>query len=193
MLADNKLAERAGWDSELLALELGELAELGTDLGALGFEAAELDALFGNELPDPREEETPEPPAVPVSRPGDLWLLGPHRLLCGSSTEPADVARLLGGVRPLLMVSDPPYGVAYDPSWRNQAGAASDPPHGQGAERRPGRLARSMGAVSRRGGLCLARRPARGGGRREPRCLRLRDPLRRSSGRRSDWCSAAAT
>ena len=86
VLADNKLAERAGWDRELLALELGELAELGTDLGALGFEAAELDALLGNELPDPREEETPEPPVVPVSRPGDLWLLGPHRLLCGSST-----------------------------------------------------------------------------------------------------------
>ena len=124
MLADNKLAERAGWDRELLALELGELAELGTDLGALGFEALELDALLGNELPDPREEETPEPPVVPVSRPGDLWLLGPHRLLCGSSTVATDVARLLGGVTPLLMVSDPPYGVAYDPSWRNQAGAA---------------------------------------------------------------------
>ena len=124
ILADNKLAERAGWDRELLALELGELAELGTDLGSLGFEALELDALLGNELPDPREEETPEPPVVPVSRPGDLWLLGPHRLLCGSSTEAADVARLLGGVTPLLMVSDPPYGVAYDPSWRNRAGAA---------------------------------------------------------------------
>ena len=124
VLADNKLAERAGWDRELLALELGELAELGTDLGSLGFEALELDALLGNELPDPREEETPEPPVVPVSRPGDLWLLGPHRLLCGSSTVATDVARLLGGVTPLLMVSDPPYGVAYDPSWRNQAGAA---------------------------------------------------------------------
>ena len=124
VLADNRLAERAGWDRELLALELGELAELGTDLGSLGFEALELDALLGNELPDPREEETPEPPVVPVSRPGDLWLLGPHRLLCGSSTVATDVARLLRGVTPLLMVSDPPYGVAYDPSWRNQAGAA---------------------------------------------------------------------
>ena len=115
VLADNKLAERAGWDRELLALELGELAELGIDLGALGFEAAELDALLGNELPDPREEETPEPPAVPVSRPGDLWLLGPHRLLCGSATDAADVARLLGGVRPHLMVTDPPYGVELRP------------------------------------------------------------------------------
>ena len=125
VLADNKLAEQAGWDSELLALELGELAELGIDLGALGFEAAELDALLDNALPDPREEETPEPPAVPVSRPGDLWLLGPHRLLCGSSTEAADVARLLGGVRPHLMVTDPPYGVSYDPAWRNRAGLSA--------------------------------------------------------------------
>ena len=125
ILADNKLAEQAGWDRELLALELGELAELGTDLGALGFEAGELDALFNNELPDPREEETPEPPAVPVSQHGDLWLLGRHRLLCGSATDPADVARLLGGVRPHLMVSDPPFGVSYDPSWRNKAGLSA--------------------------------------------------------------------
>ena len=72
---------------------------------------------------DPREEETPEPPAVPVSQPGDLWLLGRHRLLCGSATDPADVARLLGGVRPHLMATDPPYGVSYDPAWRNRAGA----------------------------------------------------------------------
>ena len=125
ILADNKLAEQAGWDRELLALELGELAELGTDLGALGFEAGELDALFGNALPDPREEETPEPPAVPVSRPGDLWLLGNHRLLCGSATEAADVARLLGPVRPHLMATDPPYGVNYDPGWRNKAGLSA--------------------------------------------------------------------
>ncbi len=74
---------------------------------------------------DPREEETPEPPAVPVSQPGDLWLLGRHRLLCGSATEAADVARLLGGVRPHLMVTDPPYGVNYDPAWRNAAGLSA--------------------------------------------------------------------
>ena len=125
ILADNRLAEQAGWDRELLALELGELAELGTDLGALGFEAGELDALLGAALPDPREEETPEPPAMPVSRPGDLWLLGNHRLLCGSATEASDVARLLGPVRPHLMASDPPYGVNYDPGWRNKAGLSA--------------------------------------------------------------------
>ena len=76
ILADNRLAEQAGWDRELLALELGDLADLGVDLAALGFEAGELDALLHRGAGDPREEETPEPPAVPVSRPGDLWLLG---------------------------------------------------------------------------------------------------------------------
>ena len=71
------------------------------------------------------EDEVPETPVDPVSRPGDLWLLGPHRLLCGDATVATDVERVLGGVTPLLMVSDPPYGVEYDPSWRNKAGAAS--------------------------------------------------------------------
>ena len=125
ILADNRLAEQAGWDRELLALELGELAELGTDLGTLGFEAAELDDLFGNDQPDPREEETPEPPAIPVSQAGDLWLLGTHRLLCGSSTNVDDVDRLFNGVRPHLMACDPPFGVNYDPGWRNRAGLSA--------------------------------------------------------------------
>ena len=123
VLADNKLAERAGWDAAMLALEAAELDALGTDLGALGFGSAEIDALL-REGPDPREEATPEPPEAPVSRPGDLWTLGPHRLLCGSSTDPEAVARLLGAVRPHLMVTDPPYGVDYDPAWRNAAGAS---------------------------------------------------------------------
>ena len=122
VLADNRLAERAGWDRDMLALEAADLSELGVDLCDLGFEAAEIDALLHGDAADPREEETPEAPAVPVSRPGDLWLLGPHRLLCGSATEPADVARLLGGMKPQLMATDPPYGVAYDPGWRNRAG-----------------------------------------------------------------------
>ena len=125
VIADNKLAEQAGWDKELLALELGELADLGVDLAGLGFEAAELDALFSTGEADPREEETPEVPAVPVSRLGDLWLLGRHRVLCGDATIKADVARLLDGVVPTLMVTDPPYGVAYDPEWRNREAGRS--------------------------------------------------------------------
>ena len=124
VLADNKLAERAGWDAELLALEAGELAELGVDLSTLGFEAGEIDDLLHGDAADPREEETPEVPADPVSRPGDLWLCGTHRVLCGDATNADDVARLLDGVKPQLMVSDPPYGVAYDPAWRNRCGAS---------------------------------------------------------------------
>jgi len=125
ILADNKLAEQAGWDRDLLALELGDLSDLGIDVADLGFEAGEIDALLRTGAPDPREEDTPEPPAIPVSRPGDLWHLGAHRLLCGDATDAAAVAQVLGGVHPTLMVTDPPYGVMYDPDWRNRAGAAS--------------------------------------------------------------------
>ncbi|WP_102108827.1 site-specific DNA-methyltransferase [Oceaniglobus roseus] len=124
ILADNRLAEQAGWDRELLALELGDLADLGVELPDLGFEAAEIDALLNAGAADPREEDTPEPPVDPVSQPGDLWHLGPHRLLCGDATDPAAVARVLDGVTPTLMVTDPPYGVNYDPAWRNRAGAS---------------------------------------------------------------------
>ena len=70
------------------------------------------------------EDDIPEPPVKPVSVAGDLWQLGSHRLICGDSTSADVVGRLLGEVKPLLMVTDPPYGVEYDPSWRNQAGAA---------------------------------------------------------------------
>jgi DNA modification methylase len=124
ILADNRLAEMAGWDKELLSLELADLDELGVDLGDLGFDGAELDALLGHGATDPREEATPEPPVDPVSRTGDFWILGRHRLLCGDATSSEDVARLLGDVRPHLMVTDPPYGVDYDPDWRNRAGAS---------------------------------------------------------------------
>lgn len=124
ILADNRLAEQAGWDRELLSLELGELSDLGVDLDMLGFDASELDDLLSHDAADPREEETPEPPKDPVSRLGDLWCLGPHRLLCGDATDETSVKRLLGDVRPHLMATDPPYGVNYDPEWRNRAGAS---------------------------------------------------------------------
>lgn len=124
ILADNKLAEQAGWDKDLLAIEVADLTALGVDLTGIGFDAAEIDALLGRTEPDPREDEVPEPPIVPVSRPGDLWVLNGHRLLCGDATRAGDVGRLLGAVRPHLMITDPPYGVAYDPAWRNAVGAA---------------------------------------------------------------------
>ena len=85
ILADNKLADRAGWDRELLTLEGGELSELGVDVGSLGFEAGELDHLLHRGQPDPREEETPEVPDTPVSRPGDLWLHA--RAGCSAATR----------------------------------------------------------------------------------------------------------
>lgn len=124
ILADNRLAEQAGWDKELLALELADLSEMGVELGDLGFDGKELDDLLGNAAGGAREEETPEPPADPVTRSGDLWVLGSHRLLCGDATDAGAVERLLAGVRPHLMVTDPPYGVNYDPEWRNRAGAS---------------------------------------------------------------------
>jgi DNA modification methylase len=128
-LADNKLTELSEWNEELLSAELQELLAEDFDLSVVGFSDAELDALLdGDGEADSgteREDEVPDTPVDPVSRPGDLWLLGPHRLLCGDSTVATDVERVLNGVTPLLMVSDPPYGVEYDPSWRNKAGAAS--------------------------------------------------------------------
>ncbi len=124
ILADNRLAEQAGWDRNLLALEVGDLSALGVELTELGFEAGEIDALLRHGGIDPREEETPPVPALPVSRHGDLSQLGPHRLLCGSATDSQDVSRLLGNLRPHLMVTDPPCGVSYDPDWRNRAGTA---------------------------------------------------------------------
>jgi DNA modification methylase len=127
-LMDNRASENAEWDEALLGLELGDLQGDGFDLGLTGFDDAELNRLLAG-LDDEEgsregEDDIPETPADPVSRPGDLWLLGPHRLLCGDSTVATDVERVLGSVTPLLMVSDPPYGVEYDPSWRNHAGAA---------------------------------------------------------------------
>ncbi len=123
IIADNKLALNAGWDNELLALELGELQGLGFDLALTGFSDDELAGLLSVGtvgLTDP--DEVPPLPDLPVSRSGDLWLLGSHRLLCGDSTSPDDVAWVLGSVKPHLMATDPPFGVNYDPAWRGRAG-----------------------------------------------------------------------
>jgi DNA modification methylase len=126
VLADNKLAENAGWDEELLRVELSDLRGKGADLSLIGFSDDELASLLvdGTEgLSDP--DAVPEAPTEPVSRVGDVWVLGRHRLVCGDSTDTATVAKALNGVRPHLMVTDPPYGVEYDPGWRNRAGLSS--------------------------------------------------------------------
>ena len=129
-IMDNRSSENAEWDDELLGLELGDLLDAEFDLGLTGFTDEELSALMNGLSedgtgPQEGEDEIPETPEDPVSRSGDLWVLGKHRLLCGDATVATDVERLLGDVTPLLMVTDPPYGVEYDPGWRNKAGAAA--------------------------------------------------------------------
>jgi DNA modification methylase len=125
VIADNKLALNARWDDALLALEFGDLRDMGADTGLTGFADGEVAELFGKAaakagLTD--LDETPEAPADPVSRLGDVWLLGRHRITCGDCTDAAVVERVLAGAKPHLMVTDPPYGVEYDPKWRAQAG-----------------------------------------------------------------------
>jgi DNA modification methylase len=123
-LADNATNEIAEWNYDLLPLELLGLKEEGFDLDLLGFDAEELARLMSDEasagLTDP--DAVPQPPEVPVTQPGDLWLLGQHRLFCGDATNADHVSRLLDGAVPFLMVSDPPYGVSYDPEWRHRTG-----------------------------------------------------------------------
>lgn len=118
-IADNRVAQ-SDWDMDALLVEMQQLEEMDFDLGLTGFDQAEIDALFADPptegLTDP--DDVPEPPVNPISVEGDVWLLGNHRLACGSSTDEHTVAKVLNGVKPHLMVTDPPYGVEYDPSWR---------------------------------------------------------------------------
>lgn len=124
VLADNRIALNAGWDSEMLGLELKDLARLGADLNLLGFTSKELGELLrpADSLGLTDEDDTPELPQTPVTQSGDVWQLGPHRVVCGDCTDAKVVTTLLGDLRPPLMVTDPPYGVAYDPTWRHRAG-----------------------------------------------------------------------
>ena len=119
LLADNKIAENAGWDFERLAIELPELAELliaeSLDISITGFEPAEIDQLvsdFEDDTADPADDiQTDWLSLAPVSRPGDLWQLGSHRLLCGDAREPANLDRLLGDEQAAMAFLDPPYNV----------------------------------------------------------------------------------
>ena len=116
IIADNQLAATAGWDETLLAEEVGWLRDERFDLDLLGFDATELERLLsldGGEAEAEPEDEVPEPPKEPVTRPGDLWLLGEHRLLCGDATVLADVERVLGGALADMAWTDPPYNVDY--------------------------------------------------------------------------------
>lgn len=121
-IADNQLAARASWDPERLGIELGALGTSGFDLGLIGFDPDQLEAILASSRPggltDP--DAVPEESREPVSRHGDTWLMDAHRVVCGDSTAKEDVARVLAGAEPQLMVTDPPYGVDYDPSWRER-------------------------------------------------------------------------
>ncbi|MDP8988939.1 MAG: site-specific DNA-methyltransferase [Acidobacteriota bacterium] len=125
ILADNQLALNAGWDDTLLAAELAALQHEDFDVSLIGFEDEELARLLAAQnatdgLCD--EDAAPPVPQTPISKLGDLWLLGRHRLLCGDSTDQQTVSRVLGSVKPTLLVTDQPYGVQYDPEWRKRAG-----------------------------------------------------------------------
>jgi DNA modification methylase len=122
VIADNQLAiTGAGWDEDTLRLELAALNEESFDLSLLGFDQKEVDDLLA--LPeDDAADAVPPLPADPVSRHADLWICGKHRVLCGDATSADDVARLLGDRKPLLMVTDPPYGIELDSEWRDRAG-----------------------------------------------------------------------
>ena len=116
VIADNKLALNAGWDDEMLKVELGELGDLDFDLSLTGFDDDELSALLAEDgtegLTD--EDAVPEAPEVPVTVEGDVWLLGRHRLMCGDSTSIDAVDKLMDGRKANMLHTDPPYGVDYE-------------------------------------------------------------------------------
>jgi len=120
ILADNKLAEKAGWDKELLALELQGLIELDVDVEMTGFETAEIDLILEEArevsgVASGPEDAVPEPPPGPaVTQPRDLWLLGTHRLLCGDARKQDAYDALLEGAKADFVFTDPPYNVAID-------------------------------------------------------------------------------
>jgi DNA modification methylase len=114
-LADNRISEDADWDMELLGLEIRELDDLDFNLDLTGFDNTELaNLLIDSDLGETDEDAVPEPPEEPISKPGDLWELGEHRVLCGDATKKEDVERLMDGQQADMVFTDPPYGVAYE-------------------------------------------------------------------------------
>ena len=123
IIADNKLSLNAGWDDAMLACELADLVAAGYDVALTGFSAEELAALAPEEtsagLTD--EDATPEPPETPVTVLGDVWLLGKHRLMCGDSCSVDAVEKLMAGGQADMLITDPPYNVAYGGAGGNAA------------------------------------------------------------------------
>jgi DNA modification methylase len=130
-IADNKLHEIAEWDFLALSVEMTDLQGQGLDLALLGFDEREITGLLEMTRPAVDVDEIPDPPDKAMTRPGDLWILGEHRLLCGDGAKPADVARLTAG-RPIhLFNSDPPYNVKVEPRSNNALCAAGKGTHHQ--------------------------------------------------------------
>ena len=124
ILAHNRIATDAGWDSSLLQIELQEIEDAGFNLAETGFDEDELEEYMNPETINMGigdAEAVPELREIPVSVIGDTWILGNHRLRCGDATNPIDVQELCKDDKPNLMVTDPPYGVKYDPEWRDGA------------------------------------------------------------------------
>ena len=131
VIADNKIAENAGWDEELLRLELAELQEADFDLALTGFDADELlEIMAGEETTtegNTDEDAAPEVPITPVSKPGDVWIMGQHRLLCGDSTDAASYTLLMAGEKAAMTFTDPPYGVNYANSAKDKMRGTNRP------------------------------------------------------------------
>ena len=122
IIADNKLALNAGWDDEMLRVELGELGDLDFDLSLTGFGEDELAGLLVEETEGLTDEDAvPDAPELPVTVEGDIWLLGRHRLMCGDSTSIDAVEALMGGAKADMVFTDPPYGVDYQSNMRTKS------------------------------------------------------------------------
>ena len=204
----NRSVTWAQWDDELLALELQELNEADFDLSLTGFDPKEIDDLLLDPADDDQANAAPPLPENPVSRLGDLWLCGPHRVLCGDATSPEAVATLLGDRKPALLVTDPPYGIELDSEWRDRAGLNGCGPAEASYMKQPDRgphrnnhLGRHAGRLVRslRTGAEPRRSPTSGTHRCSPAkfwmafcgsasCIRSR-----SSGTRAERCSRGRT
>ncbi len=128
ILAANRIAQNAGWDASLLKIELQDLEDVGFNLELTGFTQDEIESYLNPEIINSGEcdeDEFGEAPEEPITKLGDIWICGNHRVACGDSTNPDDVSRLVVGHEPNLMVTDPPYGVDYDPEWRERVGSGA--------------------------------------------------------------------
>jgi DNA modification methylase len=121
-IMDNRSHEEAEWDLALLAPEIADLQALAFDLTLTGLDGREIDGLLATPVDDEAANAAPPLPEVAGARSGDIWLCGAHRVLCGDCTDAQSVARLLGESKPILMVTDPPYGIELDSEWRDRAG-----------------------------------------------------------------------